>query len=151
MTDATTAARVVFDNLCVTAESLGCAYEKNEKAMCVSLSVRGDDLPIRMDVRVDAARSLVILISPIPIEVPQEKRLDMALAVCKVNRRLSDGSFDYDIGTGRLSFRIADSFIGKSTGGEVLEYMMYYARLAVDEYNDRFLLLSCGRIDTEQF
>ena len=83
--------------------------------------------------------------------VPEEKRLDMALAVSIVNNRLVDGSFDYDVMRGALLFRMTTSFIESTLSETAFEYMLFCSCGTIDEYNDKFLMLCKGLMPVEKF
>ena len=75
-----------------------------------------------------------------------------AVAVCAANDGICDGSFDYNIRTGQITFRLTTSFCGETVlGEELFEYMIFVASATVDKYNDKFYLLAQGGMSLSQF
>ena len=91
------------------------------------------------------------MLSKLPFVIQEDKRIDVALAVSMVNNQLVDGSFDYDITSGKLLYRMTNSFIESKLSKEVFDYMLFVAFHTIDEYNDKFLMLAKGYISVEQF
>lgn len=144
-------AQTVFETLCRTMDAKGFHYEKQADKLSIFCSVRGEDLPIELNIAVDAERRLVMFLSHIPVVTPEDKRLDMAVAVSIVNNKLVDGSFDYDVTSGHMFFRLTSSFLESVIGEEVFLYMLLCASQTIDEYNDKFLMLAKGMMSLEQF
>lgn len=144
-------AREVFQTLCRALDSENWQYKKDEQAMRLECSARGDDLPMDITVKVDAERMLVVLFSHMPYVIPEDKRLDVAIAVSAINNDLVNGCFDYDITTGKMYFRMTNSIIESRVGAELFRYMVYCSCGTIDEYNDRFLMLGKGMLSLEQF
>lgn len=86
-----------------------------------------------------------------PFDIPEDKRIDMAIAVNIANYGIIDGSFDYDISDGDLRFRMTTSYRESILGKELFEYMFMVSALTTDEYNDKFMMLAKGLISIEQF
>ena len=144
-------AKTVYGTLCRTLDRLEFHYRKIDSKMSVEFDISGGDIPISFMVNVDEKRSLVMLISPMSYTVPEEKRIEMSIPVCVINNHLVDGSFDFDVQTGRLMFRMTNTFKGSRLGEEIFEYMILCACKTVDDYNDKFLMLAKGIITTEKF
>ncbi len=144
-------AQAAFATLCRALDKQEWNYQKDEEKLSIECSVRGDDLPMEITVRIDADRMLVMLLSHMPTIVQEDKRLDAAIAVSVINNRLVHGSFDYNVATGHMFFRITNSFFGSILSEEVFTYMLFCACQTIDEYNDKFLMLSKGMISIEQF
>lgn len=144
-------AQATFAALCQALDKEGWHYQKDEEKLSIECSARGDDLPMELRVNVDVDRMFVILLSPIPFAIQDDKRLDVAIAVCAINNALVDGCFDFDVTSGRMFFRMTNSFIESKIGEEVFLYMLYCSCQTIDEYNDKLLMLAKGTISLEQF
>lgn len=153
MTDAEklTKAKATYATLCSALDKDDWHYEKDEEKLTIECSARGEDLPIDLVVQVDAGRQLVSLLSPMSFEIKEDNRLDVAVAISYINNMLIHGCFDYNINTGKIHFRMPNSFVDSTLGEEVFLYMLYCACKTVDEYNDKFLMLSKGMLSLEQF
>ncbi len=144
-------AKAVFGTLRGALEGNDWKYRMDEENLTLECGATGEDLPIEFRVCVDADRRMVMVLSQLPYVIPEDKRLDVAVAVTAANYRLVDGSFDYDVATGRLYFRMTNSYIDSTLGAEVFLYMLYCAAATIDEYNDRYLMLSKGLLTVQQF
>ena len=144
-------AQRVFATLCAAFDANGWSYQKDEEKLQIECGFHGDDLPMEFTVVVDADRQLVALLSRLPYNIDEEKRLDLAIAVSVVNNLLVDGSFDFNVETGRLYYRMTSSFIDSEIGAEVFDYMLIVSNKTVDEYNDQFLMIAKGMVSVEDF
>lgn len=144
-------AKETFATLCAAMDGNNWKYKKDEENLAIQCGVQGDDLPMEIVVTVDAKRCVVLLLSKIPIQTPEDKRLQMAVAVSAVNNSLVDGCFDFDIQSGKMFFRMTNSFMASKLSASVFHYMLAIACRTVDEYNDKFLMLGKGMLSLEQF
>ncbi len=146
-----TKAKQVFDTICQMLDGDDWHYEKNEDELTVRFGVQGEDIPVQIGIEVQAERQLVVLFSPMPYKIPEEKRLDLAVAVSVANRGMINGTFDYNVMNGNLLFRISNSYIGCDLSTDVFMYMLQCACATVDEYNDKFLMIAKNVLTLEQF
>lgn len=144
-------AKTTFDTLCKALEHHDWHFKKDEESLTIECGAQGDDLPMEITIVVDSERMLIILMSHLPFVTPEDKRLDTAVAVSAVNYALVDGSFDYDIKSGHMIFRMSNSFRESLIGEELFMYMILVSCHTIDEYNDKFLMLSKGVLSLEQF
>ncbi len=135
-------AEATYRALCAMLDENDWHYEKNEEKLSILCSAKGDDLSIPIRMAVDVERQFVMLTSPMPFEIPEDRRASVAVAVALANHGLIDGSFDYDFLTGNLLFRLTSSFVESIVDRELLEYMLYVSCNTIDEYNDKFLAVS---------
>lgn len=144
-------ARATFATLCRMLENAQWKFDKDEEKLSVRCGAQGDDLPIELKIEVDAGRMLTMVISQLPLMVQEDKRLDVAIAITAINNALANGSFDYDVLSGRIFFRMTNSFCDSVLGEELFAYMVYASCQIVDEYNDKLLMLAKGMVSIEQF
>ena len=144
-------ANEVFNTLTRMMDELGLHYEKDEEKLMVKGGVVGDDLPIQYVIFVRPANEVVEFLSPMPFNMPEDKRVDGALAVCVANYGLIDGSFDYDLSDGEIRFRLTSSYRESTLGKELFEYMIMVSAQTIDDYNDKFFMLAKGMITVQQF
>lgn len=126
-------------------------YETDDEQKLVHFSVNGDDLPMQLIVFADEDRQLVRLLSPLPFHMTEDKRMEGTIATCHATYGLTDGSFDYDLSNGRISFRMTAPFHGEKISEEVICYLIDFACTVVDKYNDKFFALNKGYIKIEDF
>lgn len=144
-------AQSVYKTMCEMLDDKQLRYEKHIEDLVVTFAMRGDDLPIQIILNVDAERQLVRLLSPIPLTVGEDKRLECAIATSQVNYYLADGSFDFDYKGGKIIFRLTSSFTDSLLSKELFEYMVSVTCYTVDDYNDKFLSLAKGQLPLEAF
>ncbi|MBP5194341.1 MAG: YbjN domain-containing protein [Clostridia bacterium] len=134
-------AKVTYDTLCRMLDEINWRYERDEENFTIDSGSSGEDLPIQFRIIVDPERMIVSLISPLPFDIPDEKRVEMAIAVSMVNYSIVDGSFDYDYTDGTLLFRMTSSFRESLIGKDVFKYMIAVSCKTIDDYNDKFLMI----------
>ena len=132
-------------------DSIGWTYERRDDELIIESGVKGDDLPIKFFVVVKPKQQVVQIISPLPFDVPEDKRVDVAIAVCVANYGMVDGSFDYDFTDGSLSFRLTSSYRESTLSKDLFEYMVMVAASTVDHYNDKFFMVAKDMMSVQQF
>lgn len=141
----------VYDTLCSMLDNIGWKYDKVEEKLMIKSGVKGEDLPIDFLVIVKPRNQVVQFISSMPFNMPEDKRVEGALAVCTANYGLVDGSFDYDLSDGQIVFRLTSSYRDSLLSEALFEYMIMVSASTIDNYNDRFFMLAKGMISLEQF
>lgn len=144
-------AQKVYGTLCAALDSNELHYDKDEDDLSVECGIQGEDLPMKIKIKIDSGRQLILLLSHIPFVVPEDKRLDVAIATCVVNNKLVNGSFDYDVEDGHMFFRMTNSFIDSEIGNELFSYMFAVSCHTIDEYNDKFFALGKGFMSIDDF
>lgn len=144
-------AKEVFDTLVRMLDTRDWKYEKHEDKLLIKSGIRGDDLPVEFIVIVNPKNEVVQFYSSLPFRMPEDKRIDGAVAVCVANYGLVDGSFDYDLSDGEIRYRLTSSYRQSQLGEDLFEYMIMVAASTVDKYNDKFFMLSKGMMTIQQF
>lgn len=147
--NATSFAKENFDKLRQALDERKWHYDTDEEDYSVSFKVNGDDLLLDFQIRIDKKRDLVVLYSRLPFKVSKERAVQMAQVVNHANTMLAEGSFDYNYKSGFLCYRLTNSFRGSVLSASVYDRMISMAGHTVDEYNEKFLLLSLGAISLE--
>lgn len=146
-----TLAKTVYKDLCVALERRQWKYQKHEDDLAVTFGIAGDDIPMDFVLAVDAQFQLLRVFSRLPFTVPEDKRMDLAIATCVASCGLADGSFDYDIATGNIVFRLTASFRESKIGDGLFEYLIGCSSTTVDAFNDKFFALCKGLISINDF
>ncbi len=145
-------AKEVYETLVRMLDTRDWNYDRDDDRLLIQSSIKGDDLPVEFIIIVDAEREVVRYLSKLPFAIPEEKRIDGALAVCVANNGMVNGSFDYDIKTGEILFRLTTSFkSGSVLSEDLLEHIIMLSAVMVDNYNDKFLMLGKGVLSLQQF
>ena len=134
-------AQATYDTLCEMLKERDWHYESDEDNFTIMCGARGEDLPMEIRIQVDPERLIVTLLSQMPFSVPEDKRVEMALAVSAINFSLVDGSFDYNFVDGTMLFRMTSSYRESLVGKDMFEYMLYVSCKTIDDYNDKLLMI----------
>lgn len=144
-------AKHIFDMICRMLEAHDWRYQKDEEKLKITTGARGDDLPMEMILHIDPKFERVQLISPLLFDVQEDKRLDLAIAICSCNSGMVQGCFDYDVTDGSIFFRMSSSYADSTIDQELFYHMLMISCITVDKYNDQLMLLGKGIISIEQF
>ncbi len=144
-------AQNVCDTICSMLDSKNYTYECELDSFEVNTGVKGKDIPMPIRFVVQPERQMVSVYSPLPFEIKEDKRIDIAMCLTVVNNHLVDGSFDCDLNRGRIAYRATACYIESEIGEGLFEYMLSMVATTVDEYNDKLFMVSQGVMDFEQF
>ncbi len=144
-------AQQIFLKTCKVMDDRGWHYQKDEENLAMNFGVRGDDLAMDFRIKVEAERQFVFLTSVLPFIVPEDKRIEMALAVNAVNCKLVAGNFDFLLQDGKVAFRICQTFMESDIGEDALERLIMSACSIIDDQNEKFMGISTGELDLGQF
>ena len=144
-------AKKVYATLCVALDERNWKYEKVDDELLVHFTVNGDDLPMQYIIFADVDRQLLRLLSPLPFDMAEDKRIDGAIAACHATYGLMDGSFDYDLSNGEIAFRMTSAFLDNELPVSVVQYMIDFAGYVVDKFKDKFFALNKGFLTIEKF
>ena len=144
-------AREVYDTLIHMLDTRDWKYDKIEDKLMIKSGIKGEDLPIQFLMIVEEDREVVQFISSLPFNMPEDKRVDGAIAVCVANYGLCNGSFDYDISDGEIRFRMTTTFKGGSISEDALEHMILVAAGTIDDYNDKFFMVAKNMMSIQDF
>lgn len=140
-----------YNTLCDALDARNWRYSKNEEKLAVSFGVNGDDLPMEFVIIVDEKRQLVRLMSMLPFKMPEDKRLDGAIATMVASFGMVDGSFDHNLEDGTIMFRMTASFRESKLGQGLFAYLIDCSCAMIDRYNDKFFAISKGMMTIQEF
>ncbi len=144
-------AKNAFATLCEMLDMHNWHYDRDDENLIIKCGANGDDLPIDIRIKVDPELQIVSLYSNLPFKVPEDDRVMAAVAVSAANFNMVDGSFDYNLATGTILFRMTSSFRESLLSKDMFEYMLFVSCLTVDRYNDKFLMLIEHKMSLEDF
>ena len=144
-------AKEIFNALVDMLDTRDWKYDKFEEDLVIKSGIKGEDLPIEFIVVVKPKNQVVQLLSRLPFQIPEEKRVDAAIAICVANNGLVDGSFDYDISDGNITFRLTTSYRESTLGADLFEYMILVSAGTIDDYNDKFFMIAKDMMTIQQF
>ena len=126
-------------------------FDPHDDDLVITLTVHGEDLPQPTMIRVDKEREVIRVLSPLPSRIPEDKRIDAAVAVSVANYGLVNGCFDFDLRDGEIRYRVAQGFMGIEVSEELVKYILAVVFKTTDDYNDRFFMLGKGMITLHKF
>ncbi len=144
-------AKIIYDSFCARILENNWKNSKEDDKLRVSFSVMGKDAPMNFRIRVDEKNQLIKFGSFVSINIPDNKKEDIAFALCAVNNRIIDGNFDFDVETKTVFFRITNSFKGIEISGEALDYLMEYSLFIVDKYDTLLRAVADGIMTLDEF
>ena len=75
------------------------------------------------------------------LRIPEDKRMDAAVAVAIANYGMINGSFDLDMSDGEIRFRVTQSYADMELSQECISYLIGIVFFTTDKYNDKFFML----------
>ena len=125
--------------------------ERTDVRTHIRIHFTGEDLPMTLHIILRTDRQIVSVLSVMPFRIDEERRHDAAIAVTAANHGLIDGSFDLNMQTGEIRFRLTSCFIGTVLSEALYAYLMFVSAETIDRYNDRFRDLNEGKLNLEGF
>lgn len=144
-------AKIMYKTLCSTLDNMKWKYNKEEENLIVRTSAVGDDLEMKLYIKVDATRSVMYLKSSMPVTVPQNKIDDMMKAVIIANWAMLNGSFEMDRADGYTAFKVVIPFMESIISEKVCHYMIRMSCDMIDKFNDKFVALVENRMTVDEF
>lgn len=141
----------MFETLKQALDKMEWKYTPEDDKLIIRTSAVGDDLSMKLFMRVDADRSVMYLKSPMPFPIPEERRSEVAMAVLIANYAMLNGSFEMDLSDGYLAFKVVVPFMESIISDEVCRYMIRLSCNMVDTFNDKFEALVKGEMTLREF
>ncbi len=144
-------AQQMYLKICRVLDNQDWKYVKNDQELTVRFGARGKDLEMVFMMRVQQDKEFIFASSVLPFTVPEDKRVEMALAVCAVNCRLFAGAVDFDVKTGQVAFRISQGYTESDIGEQAIHNLIHMTCGTVDAFNDKFADICTGKLDLYDF
>lgn len=144
-------ARMAYDNLRAHIDGRGWQHQDFDDQLSLRCSVNGQDLVMDILLHVNPDFELVTLLSRLPFNAPQELQMEFAIASNILNSNIIDGSFDFNIYSGEMMFRLSCSYIDRELTNGLIEYIINCSLDTIDAANDKLKSLADKTIDLEQF
>lgn len=144
-------AQQVYQSVLTHLQKTKFRFEPIESSMMIHVEVNTEDLPIHAFIRILEDKDVLQIICPQGSKVPEDKRIETAVAVAVANYGMINGGFDLDMSDGSLHFRLTHSYQAALPDDDQLHYLIGCALTTMNQYNDRFFMLSKGMMDLEKF
>ena len=130
--------------------SKGMKFEPHDDDKVITMTAQGEDLPMPLLIRVIGDREVLHISSPLPGRIPEDKRIDTAVALAAINNHLMNGNFDLDLDSGLVVYRVCQSFHDNDISEEQIHYLLAIVFITMDEYNDTLFMMAKGMLTLEQ-
>lgn len=144
-------ALVVYNTLCSTLDNMKWTYNQEEENLVIRTSAVGDDLTMKLYMKIDSARSVMYLKSGMPFTVPSNRIDLMAKAVIAANWAMLNGSFEMDLSDGYIAFKVVIPYMESIISEKVCHYMINMSCRMIDTFNDKFQKVSEGQMTLDEF
>lgn len=125
--------------------------EQTDARTHIRIRFAGADIPMTLHIILRTDKQIASVFSVMPFRISGDRLSDAAVAVAATNHGLIDGSFDLNLSSGEIRFRLTSCFLGSILSEQLYSYLMFVSAETVDRYNDRFLALNSGEMTLEQF
>ncbi|MCH5156653.1 MAG: hypothetical protein J1G02_02110 [Clostridiales bacterium] len=143
--------KALYKTLCSTLDKMQWKYNKEEDELVIRTMAVGDDLSMRLLMKIDAERQVMYLKSPMPFSIREEVRDLLGKAVLIANYSMLTGSFEYDYNDGYLAFKMVVPYMQSIISEQVCKYMILLSCNMTDKFNDKFQALAEGRMSLAEF
>lgn len=144
-------AKIVYKTLCSTLDNKKWKYTKEEDKLIVRTGAVGDDLSMKLYVKVDAERGVMYLKSPMPFTVSADRINDITVATTIANWAILNGCFELDRQDGYCGFKMVVPFMDSIISERVCKYLIDLSCNMVDKYNDKLLSVANGTMTIDEF
>lgn len=144
-------AKAMYRTLCQTLDNMKWHYNKEEEKLVIRTSAVGDDLSMKLYMKVDADRSVMYLKSGMPFEVPANRIDTMSKAVIMANWAMLNGSFEMDLSDGYIAFKVVVPFMESIISEKACHYMINLSCRMIDLFNDKFKAVAENKMSLADF
>ena len=145
------AAKSLYKTLCNTLDNMKWTYNKEEDKFIIRTSAIGDDLSMKLMIKIDAERQVMYLKSPMPFAIPENVRDTMGKAILIANYSMLNGSFEFDFSDGYLAFKMVIPYMDSIISEAVCKYMIVLSCSMTDKFNDKFKAVADGVMTLAEF
>lgn len=144
-------ARKTINSICAMLAESGTKYTLNDEKLYVKVVFASDDFPIEIYFRARPENELLTVTSVLPFSIPEDGRVNVAVAAMMLNSSSYDGTWSIDLSDGYMSFIITNSYIDSILGKECFHSLMGLAYNATKMCADKFFILGKGYMTVQQF
>lgn len=147
-----TDSRQMFERICEILNAEGKVLTPIEEQLAVQCRLYGEQLVADVLLRLNPAARCLELTSQLPVMVPDRRTTEMALAVCRVNQRLTtEGGFVYCAREDDLYYRTAQTIADTGITPAMIRSMLQTALQHLSRYTHSFQKLAEGELSLGSF
>lgn len=124
-----------------------CRGTRHDDNLLIIASPKNVEPKMDFIIRIDSEEKVIFVTTKLPFVMNHDKLLEGSIAINIINIELIDGSFDYDVYSGIIHFRIAYFWGGIGISDEVFSHLMGCCFFAIDGYSDKLQLISNGLLE----
>jgi hypothetical protein len=146
-------AKKAYETFCAYFDGRNLKYDKEESqdgSYKINISGKGDDLTMKFLIVVNPKYDLISILSQMPFNVEEDKLVEGAIATAIITDNLREGSFDFNIDSGAIFFRITSSYMGMDVSKDLCAHLFEISTYTVDRYNDKLFMLAKGGYSTAE-
>lgn len=151
MEDKLQKSKEIFDGFCEYLKSNDCRFNKDDENLVAFFIIKSDNIEIKFIAKAEVNRETLRIMAMLPVNFGSGKRIDGAMVTTIATSGMANGSFDYDISSGNVMFKIAESYMGSKISPTVYDYMVDCAMMTIAEYYGKFLAVSEGKMTVPEF
>lgn len=144
-------AKVLYGTLCSSLDNRKWNYNKDDDELIVRTSAVGEDLTMKLFIKVDANRSVMYLKSPLPVNVTESNKNDVIFAVTAANWAMLNGMFEMDMADGYVGFKVVVPYMESLISEKLCKYLIDMSCRMIDIFNDKFVAVAEGRMTAAEF
>ncbi len=145
-------AKEVYELIASTLTARQWNFDREDENLIIRSGVGNNDgMAVHFILRVNPRNRVIQFLSSLPFKMPEDMRVDGAVAVAVANYGIVDGSFDYDVTDGEIRYRLTNAYLDSTLDPELFEYMIGVSVSTINQYSDRFYMLSRKMITLEKF
>ena len=142
---------LMYDSICTMFSDNDILYEKDDENLTVVTELTGEDLPMRLTTKVYPDKQNVTIVSTMPFRIPPEKRAELTAAIAVANYGMLYGGFELDWEKCRIRYRLSMSYVDSMLGKGLFYKMTFVSLNTIDDYNDKFFMISQGNLSLKKF
>lgn len=124
----------IYRTFCTAFDTRKWEHKRADRKRQLRFPVSIGGISMDFTLTVDVDRQLVRMVAILPEKVSEEKIPEVSAALCQVNCKLADGSFDLDMTDYAVAFRITAFFHNSRIGEAFVENMINFAIACIKRY-----------------
>lgn len=143
-------AEETFDTLCGTLDEMNWNCDIDREKLQIATRIKSDGLPFNLRMVMDVEREFMLLYATFDFNIPVDKIAECALCLCMINDNLVDGTFDLNVTSGRLRFRMSLSFRDGLVSAESCGGFLALAVHIINEYSEKLQMAAAGQLSAAE-
>ncbi|MBO5214597.1 MAG: hypothetical protein J6B79_00210 [Clostridia bacterium] len=146
-------AKKAYETFCAYFDGRNLKYDKESSedgAYRINISGKGDDLTMKFLIVINPKYDLISILSQMPFNIDEDKLAYGAIATSIITDNLREGSFDFNVKTGAIYYRITSSYSQMEVTKELCAHLFEISTYTVDRYNDKLFMFAKGAMSTEE-